>query len=70
MVSFLTFLPSDLLTFLLLPVFICVQIFFAFSAVKDFYLFAIEGRYSEICGKTMISAIATMSIITKGMLAL
>lgn len=70
MVSFLTFLPSDLLTFLLLAVFIWVPIFLAFSAVNGFYLFAIEGRYSEICGKIMTSAMATMSMITKGMLAL
>jgi hypothetical protein len=69
MFSFLTFLPSDLLTFLLLAVFICVPTFLAYSAVNGFYLLAIEGRYSEICGKIMTSAIATMSMITKGMLA-
>lgn len=70
MVSFLTFLPPDLLTFLLFAVFLCVQIFFAFSAVSGFYLFAIPGRYSEICGKIMTRAMATISMITKGMLAL
>jgi hypothetical protein len=43
--------------------------FSAFS-LRDFYLFAIEGRYSEISGKIMISAMATMSMITKGILAL
>jgi hypothetical protein len=37
---------------------------------ERFYLFATAGRYSEICGKTMTSAMATMSMITKGMLAL
>ena len=51
-------------------------IFYQYSILPIFpqrnasYLLATEGKKRAICGKIMMMAIATMSMITKGMLAL